>query len=450
MLKFDTNIKLDFEIDMCHPIIKIIGIGKKGISIVLQVKEKKYPPNYSGIVYNGGEILLIDTEKKENIKKSNQLSKKIINNENINRVFMDSSKGDKTQILETFINGSDMVFILCDFSEKVNVDILEKASEISRKLNILTVVIIEKNLNLKPKKEVEKIDSIIMKIKDAGSLIILMDLLKNHYVSPNNIIVSNNDLSRHFIIKIIEFIVLEGIICLDYADVKKLLEQSGYGTMFIGTGKGENKFEDATQLILTNKFINKYFPITRYALIHINMDYKTFSSSVLGEINILTEKIHDKLKNDCNIIFSIYYDKELNDEVCVTLILGGYSYVNENQNILSVNDDILNTELKKWAYSDENKPANIEVITLALKNGHKWIREKAVESLANYEKKEAIKLLLIALKDKSCSIRAKAIEVLGKFKGEQINDIIKNSLKDKSPIVRDKVIEVMKLKNISN
>ena len=118
-----------------------------------------------------------------------------------------------------------------------------------------------------------------------------------------------------------DLITTNGLINLDFADVKTIMKEKGVALMGTGTASGEARIDEATRLAIHSPLLEEISMAgARGVLINI-----TGSSNIgLSEISDAVSIIRDEAHEDANIIFGAVISEEMEDSVSVTVIATGF------------------------------------------------------------------------------------------------------------------------------
>lgn len=228
-------------------------------------------------------------------------------------------------LLEENLKGADMIFIACGLGGGTGTGAAPIIAEIAQELGALTVGIVTKPFRFEGKRRME-------------NALIGLDELKKHV---DSLIVVPNDRLRDIIDKttgfddafkevdkvlhrgvqsISDLIAVPGIINLDFADVKTVMENSGTAIIGIGCSSGENRAIEAANQAVNNALLETTIEGAKDAIVNVTGS-KNLS---LYEIEAAVQAITDAAGNDVNIIFGAIKNDNLTDEVIVTVIATGF------------------------------------------------------------------------------------------------------------------------------
>lgn len=311
----------NLEIDQIAK-IKVVGCGGGGMNAVNRMIE-------SGV--RGVEFIVANTDLQvlnaSPAETKLQLGKTITNglgagaNPEIGREAALESKDEIRQALE----GADMVFVTCGMGGGTGTGAAPVIAEISQDVGALTVGIVTKPFRFEGKRRMEQ-------------AIIGVDELKKHV---DTLIVIPNDKLRDIIDKstpmldafkevdnvlhrgvqsISDLIAVSGLVNLDFADVKAVMEKRGNALIGIGLGTGENRAIEAAKQAVSSPLLETSIVGATDAIINVTGG----SSLTLFEAEDAAEVVRASANTDINIIFGAVINESLNDEVIVTVIATGF------------------------------------------------------------------------------------------------------------------------------
>ena len=276
--------------------IKVIGIGTVGNNVLNKMMKKEIAEV---------EFVGIDTNQ-ENLDKLN-VGSKILASE------------DLSEKVQAVLKNTDLVFILTEMSEKKNNEIACIVSEVAKTMGILTVVVVATSINSNGEaEEIKKLEE----ISDTVIVLPLKKLMEADLSATFDKLFEKRD---EIFIKNVEFITnlikKQGVVNLDFDDVKIMLGNSGEGVIAFGKGEGQNKVKLATEQI-TNSLFTKNIPKARKILLSI-----TAGPDIgLTDLQEITMIINEKFAADqTNMLWGYIMDVELEDKIEVEMLITDFS-----------------------------------------------------------------------------------------------------------------------------
>lgn len=129
-----------------------------------------------------------------------------------------------------------------------------------------------------------------------------------------------DDVLRQGVQGISDLIAVPGLINLDFADIKTIMQETGLAHMGIGKGTGENKAEDAAKQAIASPLLETSIEGAKGVLLNITGG----PDLGLQEVNIAAELIQNSADPEANIIFGAVIDENLKDEIMITVIATGF------------------------------------------------------------------------------------------------------------------------------
>jgi cell division protein FtsZ len=248
---------------------------------------------------------------------------------------------DKTAIMES-LDGCDMVFITAGMGGGTGTGAAPVIAGIAREMGILTVTVVTKPFFYEGKKRLMNAEEGIKELaKNVDTLIVIPNDRISLVVDKGTPMLKSfsiaNDVLRQAIQGISDIILVPGLINVDFADVKTIMENTGRAVMGSGTGKGEGRAFEAAKKAISNPLLeDSSIEGSRGILINITGGLELS----LSEVQDATALIYDSAHEDVNVIFGAVIDPDVQDEVRVTVIATGFDEK-------KVKVDL--PQVKKWA-----------------------------------------------------------------------------------------------------
>lgn len=272
--------------------IKVIGISTVGNDVLNKMKKKEIAEiQFVGIDTNQGNLDKLNVGTK--ILASEDLSEKV----------------------QSALKNTNLVFILTEMSEKKNNEIACIVSEVAKTMGILTMVVVATSINSNGENDE------IKKLEEVSDTVIVLPLKKLVEADLSTTFDKLFEKRDEIFIKNVEFITnlikKQGVVNLDFDDVKIMLGNSGEGVMAFGKGEGQDKVKLATEQIIDSPFI-KNLPKARKILLSIT----TGPDIGLTDLHEVTMIINKKFGADqTNILWGYIMDVELEDKIEVEMLI---------------------------------------------------------------------------------------------------------------------------------
>ena len=311
----------DLEMDQLAK-IKVIGCGGGGNNAVNRMIE-------TGV--KGVEFIVANTDlqvlnnSKAPVKI--QIGKDLTNglgagaNPNVGREAALESK----QELEDAIKGADMVFVTCGMGGGTGTGSAPVIASIAQESGALTVGIVTKPFSFEGKRRMEQAIAGIEELrKNVDTLIVIPNDRLRDIIDKSTTIVESfrevDNVLRRGVQSISDLIAVTGLINLDFADVKTVMEKRGEALIGIGIGTGENRAQEAAKEAVSSPLLDTSISGATDAIINVTGG----SSLTLFEVEEAVEVIRTSANTDINTIFGAVINENLNDEIIVTVIATGF------------------------------------------------------------------------------------------------------------------------------
>jgi cell division protein FtsZ len=132
-----------------------------------------------------------------------------------------------------------------------------------------------------------------------------------------------DDVLRQGVQGVSDLITLPGLINLDFADVRTIMNEAGPALLGIGMGTGEGRALDAASRAVESPLLETSVDGAQSILLSITGG----PDLSLWEVNEAAKAVSEAAHPDANIIFGAMVDEKLGDEVWITVVATGYDRV---------------------------------------------------------------------------------------------------------------------------
>ncbi|MDD6051561.1 MAG: cell division protein FtsZ [Clostridiales bacterium] len=226
------------------------------------------------------------------------------------------------------LRGADLVFVTAGMGGGTGTGAAPVVAEIARDMGILTIAVVTKPFAFEGKTRMRKAEAGIDELKQRVDTLVVIPNERLLQVCPKGTSFKGafnfaDDVLRQGIQGISDLISQTGIINLDFADVKAVMESGGMAHLGIGIGKGEKAMADAAQNAISSPMLETSIDGARAVLINVTCN----SNCSIVDINDAVEMITAAADSEANIIFGASIDDALEDEVKITVIATGFEKV---------------------------------------------------------------------------------------------------------------------------
>ena len=236
--------------------------------------------------------------------------------------------GEETQEeLKKHLEGSDMVFITCGLGGGTGTGASPVIADIARReLGALTIAVVTKPFTFEGAQRraiaeagfrelAERVDAIITIPNDR-----LLQIIDKKTTLLEAFAVVDEVLHQG-VQGISELITVPGLINLDFADVKAIMQGAGSALMGIGRGSGENRAQIAAKTAIDSPLLEVSIDGAKGILFAVSGS----RDLTMHEINEAAQIITKSSDPHAKIIFGAIIDDKLEDEVKITVVATGFA-----------------------------------------------------------------------------------------------------------------------------
>jgi len=303
--------------------ILVVGVGGAGNNTATRLKEE-------GI--EGAEIVAVNTDAQDLV--ACKADRKVLIGYELTRglgaggdprIGEEAAKEDIDKIKEV-VEGADMVFVTCGLGGGTGTGAAPVIAEAARKSGALTIGVVTLPFSVEGRKRIENALEGLDKLKQVVDTCIVIPNDRLLEIVPDLPITAAFKVADEVLINavkgITEMITKPGLMNLDFADVKAVMEDGGLA--LIGIGEAENDSESnrsvkAVESALNNPLVEVDVSGATGALVNI-VGGKDLT---LKEAEEVVELVASELAEDATIIWGAQIDEDLNDILRVTVIVTG-------------------------------------------------------------------------------------------------------------------------------
>ena len=302
--------------------IKVIGVGGGGSNAVNRMIEA----DLSGvefIVANTDAQALQNSSAKSKIQLGEKITKGLGAGADA-EIGKKAAEEDRDEIAEQ-LKGADMVFITAGMGGGTGTGAAPIIAEVAREQNALTIAVVTKPFSFEGKKRASSAELGIKNLRERVDAIIVVPNDKlieiaNEELTMEDAYREADEVLRQGVQGISDLITINGVINVDFADVKTIMKSSGSALMGIGIASGENRAVTAAQQAIDSPLLESSIQGARGVLVSIS------ASRSLGimEVNKAMSIIRDAADDDANIIFGHNVNDELGESIKITVVATGF------------------------------------------------------------------------------------------------------------------------------
>lgn len=317
------NIFIDDDPPLTGARIKVIGIGGGGSNAVNRMIE-------AGI--EGIEFLVANTDLQA-LKRSRapikiQLGSRLTKGLGAGAdpgVGREAALEDTDKIIEV-LEGADMVFVTTGLGGGTGTGAAPIIASLATELDALTVAVVTKPFQFEGRRRMQQADQGLRELRECVDTVITIPNERLLHTVDRGVSLSDSfrvadDVLRQAVQGISDLITVPGLINLDFADVKSIMQGMGMALMGAGRATGENRAIEATQQAISSPLLEE---ATIQGAKGVLINITGGPDLTLFEVNAASSIIRESADDDANIIFGAVIDETLTDEMKITVIATGF------------------------------------------------------------------------------------------------------------------------------
>jgi cell division protein FtsZ len=223
--------------------------------------------------------------------------------------------------LYPLIAGTDMVFVTAGMGGGTGSGAAPVVAELAKAAGCLTVGIVTKPFSFEGRRRMSQALEAIENLQENVDILVTVSNDKLLEIVPEGMPLHEafsiaDEILRQGIMGISEIIAKPGLINVDFADVRSVMQDAGPALMGIGTGSGKTRAYDAAVAAISSPLLD--FPIEKAKGVVFTITGNSGMS--LQEVNEVAAVISGIVSNDANIIFGTSVDESFDDEISVTVV----------------------------------------------------------------------------------------------------------------------------------
>ncbi len=303
-------------------VIKVVGIGGGGVNAVNRMIESGLKGvEFIAINTDAQALLMSDADVKLDVGKELTRGLGAGADPEVGRR---AAEDHKEEIMEA-LKGADMVFVTAGEGGGTGTGGAPVVASIAREIGALTIGVVTRPFTFEGRRRSTQAESGIDALQNEVDTLITIPNDKLLQIADAKI--SMLEAFKHAdqvllqgVSGITDLITTPGLINLDFADVKSVMQDAGTALMGIGSARGDDRALQAAELAVSSPLLEASIDGAYGVLLSIQ------GGSDLGlmEVSEAARLIQEAAHPDANIIFGSVIDDALGDEVRVTVIAAGF------------------------------------------------------------------------------------------------------------------------------
>jgi cell division protein FtsZ len=307
---------------MHQPVLKVLGLGGGGSNAVARMME---------LGLRGMEFIAANTDHQA--LQSNPADVKIQLGPKVTRglgaggdpAVGKAAAEESWREIAAALKGADMVFLTAGMGGGTGTGSIPVAAKIARSLGAVTIAIVTTPFSFEMGRRQKNAREGLERLRKETNTLISIANDQLLYVAPKNLTLETafclaDDVLRQSVEGISELITQPGLINVDFAHIKRLIQLGGGALMSIGHGQGKNKAHDAVEQALHHPLLENV-AIENAAGVIVN--FTGGQDLTLNEVNESLNHIQQQTGNQAEIVMGVINDDQMDDRVQVILVMTG-------------------------------------------------------------------------------------------------------------------------------
>lgn len=347
-----------------NAVIKVIGVGGAGLNAVSNMIRGKL---------EGVDFFAANTDAQQ--LQSSDATNKIQLGLEVTRGLGAGADPDVGQAaaresiedIRKSLSGADMVFITAGMGGGTGTLGASVIAQVSKELGCLTVGVVTKPFMFEGKRRMRNAERGIEELKKHVDTLITIPNQRLLSIAGRNTSLLDtfkraDDILFQAVRGISDLIIYEGLVNVDFADVRAVMSEMGMAMMGTGEASGENRAIEAAEKAISSPLLED---ISIHGARGVLINVTASPDVTLQEVNEAAELIHAEAHEDANIIWGMVIDPNLTDRVRVTVIATGFGESASASVIPSVSTTSTASSFEASnPYKTSSKPSGIGVIPL--------------------------------------------------------------------------------------
>jgi cell division protein FtsZ len=232
---------------------------------------------------------------------------------------------NRDDVLRT-LAGADLVFVTCGMGGGTGTGAAPVICELAREAGALTVGIVTRPFLFEGRKRMRQAEIGIGEMRrNVDTMIVVPNerllAVVGKSVPFQDALKKADEVLLHATQGISSLISVTGLVNVDFADVRTVMQNGGSALMGTGIGRGENRAMEAAQQAISSPLLDN---VSVSGAMGVLVNITGGEDLTLGEVHQINEIIHDAVGDDGEIIFGAVHEPAMQGEIRVTVIATGF------------------------------------------------------------------------------------------------------------------------------
>ncbi len=230
------------------------------------------------------------------------------------------------------LSGADMVFIAAGMGGGTGTGAAPIVAEVAKEMGALTVGVVTKPFLFEGRRRFNQADSGIEQVKERVDTLItipnqrLLEVV-DHRASMQDAFVEADKVLMQGVQAISDIITVPGLINVDFADVKAIMQTAGSALMGVGKATGEGRAIEAARNAINSPLLETTIDGASGVIFTVTGG----PDLTLHEVQEAANVVYSSVSEEANIIFGAIIDERVHGEVLITVIATGFDMAQQDE-----------------------------------------------------------------------------------------------------------------------
>jgi cell division protein FtsZ len=235
------------------------------------------------------------------------------------------------------LQGADLVFVTCGMGGGTGTGSAPVIAELARDIGALTVGIVTKPFLFEGRKRMKQAEMGISEMRrNVDTMIVVPNerllAVVGKGIPFQDALKKADEVLLHATQGIASLITNTGLINVDFADVRTIMQNGGAALMGTGIGRGESRALEAAQQAISSPLLDN---VSIAGATGVLINIIAGGDCTMDEVTQINEIVHDAVGDEAEIIFGHGLDPEMQGEIRVTVIATGFDRAVTGQPVVS-------------------------------------------------------------------------------------------------------------------
>jgi len=327
-----------------HSKVKVFGVGGAGGNTISRMRE---------IGIKGGEFIAVNTDAQD-LLYSDSDYKILIGKEltmglgaGSNPKIGEEAAHESEQEIRKRLANCDMVFVTCGLGGGTGTGAAPVVAQLAKKQGALTIGVVTLPFTIEGKKRIENAEYGLERMESVVDTLIVIPNDKLLEIAPELPLQTAFKVADEILTNAVkgttELVTKAGLVNLDFADVKAVMQNGGVSLIGMGEADSANRAREAVEKAITNPLLDVDISNATGALVNIIGG----NDMSLDEARLIIATVGEKLSPDAKMIWGAQISPEMEKSIRVMLIITGVKSPQIYGNEMSSEDQ------KRYEMSDD-------------------------------------------------------------------------------------------------